>query len=81
MWLGTGVAVAVAVAVVEAYSYSTDLSPSLGPSICHGCGSKKRPKPKQTNKQKPHQDAADSRQRKTDKLFRRRLRRWIPVYR
>ena len=34
MWLGSGVAVAVAVAG----SYSSDSTPSLGTSICHGCG-------------------------------------------
>ena len=31
----------VAVAVVQASSYSSDLTPSLGTSICHGCGPKK----------------------------------------
>ena len=35
----------VAVAVMEASGYSSDLTPSLGTSICLGCGPK-------TNKQK-----------------------------
>ena len=39
MRLGSGVAVAVAVAV--AGSYSSDQTPSLGSSICCGCGPKK----------------------------------------
>ena len=37
MWLGSGTAMA----VVEAGSWSSDSTPSLGSSICHGCGSKK----------------------------------------
>jgi len=40
MWLGFGIAVA----VVEAGSYSSDLTPSLGTSICHGCERKKESK-------------------------------------
>ena len=36
--------------VVQASSYSSDLTPSLGTSICHRCGPRKT---KQTNKQKP----------------------------
>ena len=35
-WLGSSVAVA----VVEFSSCSSDLTPSLGISICHGCGPK-----------------------------------------
>ena len=34
------VLLAVAVAVAQAGSYSSDLTPSLGTSICHGCGPK-----------------------------------------
>ena len=37
MWLGF----CVAVAVVEAASYSSDVTPSLGTSICHRGGPKK----------------------------------------
>ena len=40
--LGSGIAVAVAVAVAS--SYSSDLTPSLGTSICYGCGPKKEKK-------------------------------------
>ena len=42
MWLGSGIAAA----VVWASSYSSDLTPSLGNSICHGCGSKMTTKKK-----------------------------------
>ena len=38
--LGSGVAVSVA----QACSYSSDSTPSLGTSVCHGCGPKKRTK-------------------------------------
>ena len=41
MWLGTRLAVAVA----EALSYSSYWTPSLGTSICHGCGPKKQKDP------------------------------------
>ena len=37
-WLESGIAVA----VVEAGSCSSDWTPSLGTSICHGCGPKKQ---------------------------------------
>ena len=37
MWLGSGVAVAVALAC----SCSSNLTPSMGTSICHRCSSKK----------------------------------------
>ena len=47
MWLGSGIAVAVAVAG----SYSPDSTPSLGPSICHGCSPKKQSQKKK--KQNP----------------------------
>ena len=41
----------IAVAVVLASSCSSDLTPSLGPSICFGCGPKKqKQRNKQTNK-------------------------------
>jgi len=42
MWLRSGVAVA----VTEAGSCSSDLTPSLGTSICCRCGSKKEKKKK-----------------------------------
>ena len=32
----------VAVAVVKASSYSSDLTPTLGTSICRGCGPEKK---------------------------------------
>ena len=38
MWLGS----CVPVAVVQASSYSSYLTPSLGTSICHGCGPKNK---------------------------------------
>ena len=38
MWLRSGIAVA----VVQAGSYSSDLTPSLGTSLCLGCGPKKQ---------------------------------------
>ena len=44
--LGSRVAVAVAVPGVEADSCSSDLTPSLGTSICCGCGPKKKTKNK-----------------------------------
>ena len=37
-WLGS----CIAVAVVQTGSYSSDLTPDLGTSICHGCGPKKQ---------------------------------------
>ena len=43
MQLGSGIAVAVA----QANSYSSNLTPSLGTSICRGCSPKKT-KPKKT---------------------------------
>ena len=46
MWLGSGVAVA----LVEASCYSSDLTHSLGTSICYGCGSKKTTTPQKTHK-------------------------------
>ena len=45
-WLGSGVAVAVAVAVALASGHSSDMTPSLGTSICHRCGPKKDKKRK-----------------------------------
>ena len=39
----------VAVDVAQASSYSSDMTPSLGTSICHRCGPKKQNK-KQTKK-------------------------------
>ena len=48
MRLGSGVAVAVAVAVAS--SCSSDLTPSLGTSICQVCG------PKKTKRQKTKQN-------------------------
>ena len=45
MWLRSGIAVAVAGA--EANCYSSDWTPGLGTSICHGCSPKMT---KQTNK-------------------------------
>ena len=48
MWLGSGVAVAVAVA----NSYSSNLTPSLGISICYWCGPKKTKK-KRKKKENP----------------------------
>ena len=38
------VAVAVAVSVTVAGSCRSDLTPSLGTSVCHGCGPKKQKK-------------------------------------
>ena len=45
-WLGSGVAVALA------GSYSSDSTPSLETSICHGCGLKKQKKKKKKKKEK-----------------------------
>ena len=42
----------VAVAVVQADSCSSDLTPSLGTSVCHECSPRKKKKTTQTNKQK-----------------------------
>jgi len=39
-WLGSGVAMA----VVKASGYSSDWTPSLETSICHGCSPKKKKK-------------------------------------
>ena len=42
LWCGSQTGLrSVAVAVIEADSYSSDLTPSLGTSICHGNGPKK----------------------------------------
>ena len=49
MQLGSCIAVAVAVAVAVAGSCSSDLTPSLGTSMCHGAALKSK---KQTNKTK-----------------------------
>ena len=46
MQLGPGVAVAVA--VVRAGSCSSDSIPSLGTTICHGCGPEKKKKKKRS---------------------------------
>ena len=46
MWLRSCIAVAVAWA--GSYSFDSDLTPSLGTSICHECG------PKKTKKKKSH---------------------------
>jgi len=45
MQLGSGVAVT----VVYASGYSSDLTPSLGSSICHRCGPKKAKKEEKEN--------------------------------
>ena len=42
----------VAVVVAETSGYSSDLTPSLGTSICHGCGPKKKKKKKEKKKKK-----------------------------
>ena len=42
----------IAVAVVQAGSYSLDSTPSLGTSICHGCGPKKTIKKKKERKKR-----------------------------
>ena len=46
-WLGSGVAVA----VMQAGSCSSHSTPSLGTSVCHGCGPKKQRK----KKKMPHE--------------------------
>ena len=48
MWLGS----CVAVAVVLACSCSSDSTPSLGTSICHGCGRRKDKKDKNKKEKK-----------------------------
>ena len=50
MRLGSGIAVAVA------SSRISDLTPSLGTSICHGCGPKKKKNKQKTKKQKTKQN-------------------------
>ena len=45
-----GLGSCVAVAVVEASGYSYDWTPSLGTSICCGCGLKKMKKDKEKKK-------------------------------
>ena len=52
--LKTQLSFGVAVAVVQAGSCSSNQTPSLGSSICHGCGPKKQTKPNQ-NKTKTTQ--------------------------
>ena len=47
-----GSRVAVAVAVVQASGYSSDSTPSLGTSICHGRGPRKGKKTKKEKKKK-----------------------------
>ena len=49
-WLPTQLGSGVAVAVTLAGGCSSDSTPSLGTSICHRCGPKKRKQNKQTNK-------------------------------
>ena len=58
MWLRSGIAMAVGYAC----SCSADWTPSLGTSICHGCGPKKqkKKKPKQTNVQSWIRDYVDT---------------------
>ena len=46
MWLGSRIAVAVA----QAGSYSSDLTPSPGTSVCHGCSPRKGQKTKKKKK-------------------------------
>ena len=48
-WLGSGVAMA----QVLAGNYSSDSTPSLGTSICHGCGPKETKKIHKTTTKKP----------------------------
>ena len=48
--LGSGVAVAAA----QAGGYSSDWTPSLGTSICHGCSTKKTKRQKKKRKKKKH---------------------------
>ena len=45
MWLGS----LIVVAVMKASSYSSDLTPGLGTSICHGSSPKKTKKEKKIN--------------------------------
>ena len=52
--LGSGIAVPVA----EAGSYSSNLTPSLGTSICRGCGPKKQKKKKTKNKKQTNKKNA-----------------------
>ena len=40
----------IAVAEAQASSYSSDSTPSLGTSICRGCGPRKRPKDEEKKK-------------------------------
>ena len=53
--LGSGMAVAVDVAS----SGSSDLTPSLGTSMCHGCGPKKTKKKKKKKKKERKKDSSD----------------------
>ena len=46
MWLGSGVSVA----VVEPGSSSSNLTPSLGPSMCYGCSQKQQQQQQQQHK-------------------------------
>ena len=48
MWLRP----CIALAVVYASSYSSDSAPSLGTSICRGCGPKETKKKKEKEKEK-----------------------------
>ena len=48
MWLGS----CIAVAEVWASSYSSNLTPSLGTSICHKCGPKKTKDKKKKRKER-----------------------------
>ena len=49
-WLGSHVAMA----VVWASSCTSDLTPSLGTSLCHGCGPKKQKSKKIRNEEESH---------------------------
>ena len=60
MWLGSHVAVAVA------GSYSCDLTPSLGTSICCGCGPKKKKKKERKKKERKEGKREGEKERKRD---------------
>jgi len=74
----------VAVAVAEAGSYSSDLTPSLGTSIYHGCGPKKqktnKQKPKKQNKTPKKQKTKTTREHETNSSFILKFKCCLPIF-
>lgn len=71
--LGPGIAVA----VVKVGSYSSNLTPSLGTSICHRCGLKKQTNKKKERKRKERKKEGRKKGRKERKKKERERKKFI----